>query len=222
MMSDTYVFSSRQMKTMLIGKGFRKIVGLNLDTELDYNMSTQALNELVKLGVLYTEDETFIMSEEVREIVTVLGEAEEFDIIHTKKENLSDICCYRTDKLMLVRNVQGNNDWYSFSFVSLEEFYDILLDDGYLPADNIDDLFYDDGLEDFEKSVVVDALSIIDETIPVLFSLDVSVKTDSHRYIRIMDYYFFRYIVVSDGKEVKRYAYSRKKFNEVFLLLMER
>ena len=223
MMSNTYIFSSRQLKTMLIGKGYKKVVGLNLATEkLDYKQSALALNELVKSGALYTEDETFFMSEDVREIITVLGKAEKFDIIRTKKANLADICCYRAHKLMIVRNIQANKDWYSISFLSLNDFYDTLLDDGYLPSDNVDGLFYDDELEEYENSVVFDPLSTIGESVPVLFSLDISVKTDSYRYMRVMDYYFFRYIVVSDGKEIKRYAYSREKFREVFLSLMER
>lgn len=223
MMKDTYIFSSRQLKTLLIGKGYKKIVGLNLKTdELGYNQSARALNKLVKTGAVYTEDETFLMSEDVREIITVLGNAEKFDVIRTKKDNLADICCYRAHKLMMVRNIQANKDWYSFSFLSLEDFYELLLDDGYLPDDNVDDLFYDDELEEFENPIVFDPLSAIGETVPVLFSLDISVNTDCHKYMRIMDYYFFRYIVVSDGEGEKRYAYSRKKFKEVFLPLMER
>lgn len=223
MTSDTYIFSSSQLKTMLIGSGYREIVGLNLATEkLDYNKFVVALNELVRSGALYTENEEFLMSENVREIITTLGQAKWFDLIRTKKTSLADICCYRTHRIMIVRNVQANKEWYSFSSISSEDFCNILLDDGYLPPDNAEDLFYDEDLEEFEDSFVFDPLSTIGEDIPVLFSLDISVNIDNHTYMRVIDYHFFRYIVLYDGKEMKRCAYSKDIFKKVFLSLMER
>lgn len=224
-MDDIYVFSDEQLKVLLSGCGFSRISGIKLySSEIDDNATIRTLNKLVLAGILFPTDGKFVLRDDIKSIITVLGNAENYDVIHSKFSILPDLCCYRGEKLLVCSSRNHNINQYDFYFADAEELFENLEGQGYFPAEPKEDLFYENSLEEFEKDKMISDNSDypLENSSSVIFSIELSLKDRSeYKYMKIIEYYFFIYILFYDGKNKKRFLYKAKKAKEIFKALME-
>ena len=67
MMEKIYSFTSDQLKVLLVGCGYNKVAGLNIDSAtLESEQALSSLNELSDVGFITSDSETFQVDSEIK------------------------------------------------------------------------------------------------------------------------------------------------------------
>lgn len=222
-MSEIFVFSKVQLKVLLKGSGYDSVMGLNLGNEpLDDNTVLNALNKLMRNGSITLEDNNYKASLQTEKIISTIGKAESCCFIHSNNTELPDMCCFFGDELLVCTSRSGDTTHFSFFFESLSGLTELISEDGYLPKGKSDIQMNEAELELFERSLPdIKATEKLDLFSAVCFSLEM-LGDKSEKYMRIINYYFYSYILFSDGKEKKRVDYSPEKAKEILVYIMEK
>ena len=223
MMSEIYIFSKAQLKVLLKGSGYNGVFGLNLGNEpLDDNTVLNALNTLLRNGSITLEDNNYKASLQTEKIISTLGKSESCCFIHSSNTELPDMCCFFGDELLVCTSRSGDSTHFSFFFESLSGLYELIYEDGYLPKGESDIQMNEAELELFEAGLSeIKPTEKLNPSSAACFSLEM-LGDKSEKYMRIINYYFYSYILYSDGKEKKRVEYSPEKAKEILVYIMEK
>ena len=223
-MDFNLAFSADQLLTLLLGCGYSTICGLNLGKKiLDNNTVLKNLNELVKFGFLKAGEECFILDDRASAIIHTIGKAENYNVILTKQAELPDICFYCGDEILVCTHSSFDNYRYSFCFVNTEDLFEKLCEEGYLPSFYDNELYNEDEALKFENSIEYATEEPLSQDSAIVFSLEISVKNDTcKKYMKVIEYYFFSYVLFYVNGEQKRCAYSKDNVKKILKDLMEK
>lgn len=218
-MAEIYTLSVTQMMVLLKGAGYDSVSGFTANSMvLDDESVIQALHKLSKSGLLTVSGDSFEMIPDVKEAVNRIGGADRMMILRTGAGDLPDKCVYPGEKLLVCTLRLSDRDHLSLCFMSPSELFDELADEGYLPQGGDDKLFSEDELIDYEKELFA-SLSrngALESSSSVLLSMDFIGGDQPAAYLRIIDYYFYHYILYFDGDKARREPYSLKAFKESY------
>ncbi len=222
-MGNIYVLSHNQLKVLLISCGFTYVKGITLeDSVVDDQMTINVLNDLMKNGLVENTGEAFCINDELREIIVALGSAEDFSVIRSSDRDLPDLFCYKNEKILICSSRGFNQNNYSLYFAENIELIETLENEGYLPNVLTTEYFDESKLEHFEKNLVYEPELPLDSQMSVKFAMEKALfSTEKHRYIRVIEYHLFTYILFYDGKDERRYLYTKDKLKEKILKLLE-
>lgn len=214
-MSMIYNFTQNQLKVLLKGIGYDRVVGLDISTQSLENESVlNALNELTRAGIISSNNERFEVVEPVKEIICGLGNSYGYIALHSNNKNLPDKCLFMLDKLLVCTSRVSDRTHISVEFIEYGDFFGDLCDEGYIPV-CISELSVDEEkLEEYEKELFeqMNPNEPLSFSSSIILSLDeLTVDEQLLRYFRVVDYYFYTYIVYNDGKSVIREIYSPDK-----------
>ena len=222
-MSEIFVFSKAQLKVLLKGSGYDSVMGLNLGNEpLDDITVLNVLNTLLRNGSISLEDNNYKASLQTEKIISTIGKSESCCFIHSNNTELPDMCCFFGDELLICTTRNGDANHFSFFFESLSGLYELISEDSYLPQGKSDIQMDEAELELFESSLTdIKASEKIDQSSAVCFSLEMP-GDKSEKYMRIINYYFYSYILYSDGEDKKRVEYSPETAKKILVYIMEK
>ncbi len=224
-MSTAINLTQNQLKVLLLGSGFVSVTGLTLnDDVVDEHILLNTLNELVKKGFLVPDDKSFIMNDELRKIIVKLGKSRNYNVIHSYDVFLPDLCCYGDEDILVCSLKKFNTDHYTMSFYSSSELFDKLNDEGYFPAQKEDFELNESELLLFEENFIpkINRNVMLDENLPIVFSLEFAPnEIIAQKYMRVIKYYFYDYILWSDGKKIERLLFNHENAKKIFSLLWE-
>ncbi len=219
-MGMIYSFSQNQLKVLLKGCGYSKVAGINIDSEsLDNSIVLTALNELTRAGVVLSSQERFLVVDSVRDIVCTLGKADEYIVLHSNDASLPDKCMFLSDKILVCSSRQKDSTHIQTEFFECGELFDELTDEGYFAIDTSDVQVEEKALEKFEQEIFegVDPNMPLNESSAVLFSMEeITSEGQLLRYMRVVAYYFYTYIVFYDGEQLVRDVYTGDSARKYF------
>lgn len=211
-MSESYIFSHNQLKVLVLGYGCSRIAGLKLNAAaLDNEAALAALNQLSNEGIITSDGKRFFASDKVKLIAQRLGASDMYIAVHTAKAALPDLCCYPGDCILVCNEGTGNGGRISLKLLSLEEFFELLYDEGYLPEDS-ENMPLDEKLESYEEAVHegYNPNAPINGEAHILFSFEVIDKCGvSRRYLRLIEYYYYNYILLCNEGRIDRFIFTR-------------
>lgn len=219
-MNNIYTFSQTQLKVLLKGSGYSSVVGLNIDDKaLDDLSVLNSLNELTKKGFIELKNGAFIMKDDIREMIVVLGNSRFYAAIHSRVDMLPDLCCFFGEKILVCSSRSMNEEYISLYFADITQLFEDLWDQGYFPEDNNSlPLDTEERLADYESSIFVQ-LSY-NAPLPDNSSVVLSAELPENKFIRVVEYYLYNYIVFCDGTLVRRRVYSVENIKGLFFELM--
>ncbi len=222
-MGNIYVLSHNQLKVLLLSCGFTYVKGITLDDSVvDDQMTINVLNDLMKNDLVENTGEAFYINDELREIIVTLGSAEEFSVIRSSDKDLPDLFCYKSEKLLICSSRGLNQNCYSLYFANNSQLLETLENEGYFPNVLASDYFDEAKSEHFEKHLVYEPELPLDSQMSVKFAMEKALfSTEKHRYIRVIEYHLFTYILFNDGENEHRYLYTKDKLKEKILKLLE-
>ena len=212
MMADNYIFSYNQLKALLAGYGYDCISGLALgNSVLDYQALTEALNKLLRDGMISSDGESFIGSDAAKRISERIGNALSYTLIHTKRNFLPDLCCYCGEDLLICSDSLCSVDCVSVRFSDFNDFYDSLRDEGYLPMNSEGIVPDEEDLNSFEEEVFKSYCpnQPINPDSAILFAAE-KIDCDGNilECVRVLEYYFCDYIRYLKGNQAERVLYD--------------
>ena len=223
-MPVNYIFSHNQLKVLLLGCGFSKIVGLNLDdSELDAETALEALNQLSNSGIISSDGNRFIGSKEAKLIAELLGMSDNYIAVHTSKETLPDLCCYTANKILICGSEPGYEKRIAIRLSNFDDFFSDLYDEGYFPEDSEHMVIDEEELKAFEKSLFenYDPNSPVNPDLHILFSAEEVDKNGSNqRFVRVIEYYFYNYILFFSKGKTERQICTLEALNAFLKRMM--
>lgn len=223
---ETYIFTKDQLRVLLSGCGYKQIIGINPGQQKLTNQEViNEINELVKMGILISDGEKFIMNDNVNNIIKQIGTANQYIAIHSRNSLLPDLCCYSGSKLLISSFDECNSNIIKFSQLDVNELADKLLSEGYFPSINESDFCIDDDeLINYENKVFRSLLSEtpLDENSSVILDIQFSKHLQKEdKWLRVVEYPLYNYIIINLGKSVSRVLFDEdnaKAFlNKLFL-----
>ena len=223
-MAENYIFSHNQLKALLLGCGYSGISGLSLD-DSDFNEATaiEALNQLSNRGLIVSDGNRFLGSKEAKLIAERLGACEAYTAVHTRKEALPDLCCYPDEDILICGSETGCNNRVAVRISCFDDFFADLCDEGYLPEDFEEIALNDEELEVFETQLFddYDPNCPVNPELPILFSAErIGRDGTVQGYARVIEYYFYNYILFFDEGEIERKLCVRNELKEYLKRLM--
>lgn len=224
-MSENYIFSYDQLKVLVLGYGCSRITGLKLNSAaLDNEAALIALNQLSNEGIITSDGKRFFASEQVKLIAQRLGASDIYIAVHTSKAALPDLCCYPGDSILVCNEETGSEGRIAVKFLSFEEFFENLYDEGYLPEDS-ENMPLEEKPETFENFILenYNPNAPIKAESNILFSVDVIDKSGvSRRYLRLIEYYYYNYILFCDNGRLERTIFTRNAVKKQLKRLMSK
>lgn len=224
MMTENYLFSYDQLKVLLLGCGYSKIVGLNLgNSDLNGETALDALNQLSNSKMIVSDGNRFLASKEAKLISKRLGMSDVYIAVHTTKETLPDLCCYPDENILICSSESGYKNRIAVRVSCFEDFFTDLCDEGYLPDDCENIELDDEELESFEVPLFVNYNTNypITPDLPILFSAElISPNGTSKGYLRVIEYYFYNYILFFSEGKIERKLCVRNQLKKYLKRLM--
>lgn len=212
-----YKFSVLELKTLLKGSGYHSLPGIDLgDEALENEAVMNTLNKMNNEKMIFSNGESFILCDDIREIIEVIGKSEEYFALHTLNDQLPDLCIYSSSDTLILVSQRGNPSFVIVETTDIPGLFDKLFNEGYLTFRDCFVLPSIGDLEEYEEELFLD----LDPNAPInkaslLFTIEKNdIKKNLLKYLRIVDYYFSTYISVYDGKVKTRYVYSKDKIKE--------
>ena len=210
-MEKGYVLSFAQLKMLASSQGFDGVVGLpECSAAINSEELPLLVNGLLGAGLVEATGNAFACSPAAAEIGRRIGGADSYIIFRSNKSSLPDFCCYPGEELMLCTPSVVQKDRSSVRFADFDELTSLLTDEGYCPNQSEILELNEQELEAFEKRSCDPESSV-----PLLadgsiaFSAErVSVDDEAARYVRIVSFYFYRYILECRFGEKIRKRYS--------------
>ncbi len=223
-MNEIYYFTQNQLKVLLKGSGYSVVSGIALNnTILDNSTVLNTLNELTNMKIIAIDGNSFCLNNEIREIVSSLGNALEYISVRSSNPYLPDKCCFNGGKILVCYSRSQNENYISAYFANADDLFLDFCDEGYFPKKDEDFPINEDELIEYESESVgsIQPDKPIASNSPMLFSAECAYKDGTvHKYVRIIDYYFYNYILYFDGTEVIREIYKRCTAKKYFERLM--
>ncbi len=224
MMFENYIFSHNQLKVLLLGCGYSHITGLWLnDLVLDNETVLMSLNRLSNDGMIISDGKKFFGSKMAKKIAERLGTSEFYIAVHTSNGSLPDLCCYPGEKILICSNQSRDENHISIRFSAFEDFFCDLCDEGYLPENDEKFKLDEEELENYEAKIFdhYESNSPINYGSPLLFTTELldSYGTN-HGYLRIIEYYFYNYILFCYDGKIKRQLCNRERIKAYLKRLM--
>ena len=222
-MAERYSLSVTQLMVLLKGAGYTTLSGFDTDNPaLDDAGVLRALNALMKSGVITAGGDSFEMNHEIKNAVGRIGGSDGFITLRTGNDRLPDRCIYPGDALLVCTLRSSDRGHLSLCHESVSELYEELTDEGYLPARRDEGLFDEEALIDYERELYrsLPKSRALTSSSCILLSLDVMNGDADAPYLRIIDYYFYHYLVFFDGERIRRAPYSPEGFKEWFERMM--
>ena len=220
MMERIYSFTYDQLKVLLLGCGYNKVAGLNIaNTTLENEQALNALNELSKSGFIFSDGESFEVDSEIKRIISCLGESSGYMVVHSNSLSLPDKCLFLSDKVLMCSSRNNDKTHICAQYIGYEDVFGSFLDEGYVPAQDSDFVLDEAELVEYEKEIFLDYRpnDALSSSSSVLFSVEeLSIDSQLLRYMRVVDYYFYTYIVYYDGENTTRELYSNENIKNYF------
>ena len=217
-MENTMVFSYTQLLMFAVLQGYEGIAGLpGFRTENNDEIILRELNALVKNGYLITEGNNFACTDQAVVIGEKLGNSGEYIAVHTVNNSVPDFTCYPGKNLMMCTPCRVSQDMAAVRFLSVDELCVLLRDEGYVP--DIDEALEPDDkkLELYETGYLYgfDPNRALDENGCVLFSAELTdIKGNGKGFVKVISYYFYKYILTFRDGEIKRSRLCAAAFDE--------
>lgn len=213
------ILSQNQIKVLLRGSGYYYVRGMTLDnTKIDDYTLIDALNSLVRQGMLKNSGDSFVMTGDIRKIITMLGQSSSFAAVRTRNIYLPDLCCYIGDEILACDLMKRRNKDVSFLLTNADCFIDELRDEGYFPSDEEPELFDEAELAEYDKSVITELTidNTLSEYSKIIFMTE---RTDCNprqkQCLAVIEYYLYSYILYFEGSKVCREPYTFMRLKEV-------
>ncbi len=226
-MTEGYIFTANQLKVLVKGSGYSRIVGLNLPSSpLDNQDIVEALGELMGSNMITSDGKRFLGTVISKKISVLLAASENYFAIHTYKDDIPDLCCFinngSTD--ILVCSAE-NKQLYSLKFLCVDELFNNLSGEGYFC--NKSEFFDIESktLEEYEKNIFsgYNPNNPLSSDCAVPFAIErIDLNGKSVSYLRIIDYYFFSYILFFDGNKTERTELNNDTLKSYFKRLVTR
>lgn len=211
-MDENLILTKDQLKTLLLGFGCNKCIGLGIDgSPVENEAAVRSLNSLSQMGLIVSDGKTFHGSEAAKKAAAALGASPRYLAVHTAKAALPDMCCYPSEVMLVCAVFPGDDNRVSMRFTSVPDFCADLSDEGYLPPVSESMAMDEEELEKFERRAFAkfDPNAPLDNGAPVLFSAElISAEGVSLGCLRVVEYYFYRYIFYSRDGKTERAPYD--------------
>lgn len=218
-MKKAYLLSQNELRVLLKGSGYLSVTGISLSqSKISDEVVLNTLNKLVNKGIISNSSNGFVMSDEVRKMITCLGASKSFFAIRSNIRSLTDLCCYIGDNILVCDMMKQRNNDIKMYMISYDEFIISLQDEGYLPVDEWEIPIDEDELEEYEKEFIQSQLLSVrlDEGSKISFSVTLSgYACDELRRIDIITYPLYSYIRFTANNNVSRWIYSFEKLATV-------
>lgn len=217
-MESTMVFSYTQLLMFAVLQGYEGVVGLpGFQAENKAEIILGELNTLVKNDFIKTEGNNFVCTEQAAEIGEKLGNSKGYIAVHTINNSVPDFTCYPGKSLMMCSPRRVSQDMAAIRFLSVNELFALLRDEGYAP--NVDEALNPDEneLEEYEAEYLygLDPNQPLDENGCVLFSAELTDNEGSSKgFVKVISYYFYKYILTFRDGELKRSRFCAAAFDE--------
>lgn len=217
-MENTMIFSYNELLMFAVLQGYDGVVGLpEFRSENNTKKLLKQLNTLVKNGFLRTDGDNFVCTGQATEIGEKLGNSKQYIAVHTVNNSVSDFSCYPGKSLMMCIPRRVSPDTASVRFLSVDELCNILRDESYIP-DTAEAIEPDDKkLEQYETEYLdgLNSNQPLDENGYVLFSAELTDnKGNIKGFVKVISYYFYKYILVLHNGELKRSRYFDTAFDK--------
>lgn len=222
-MAELYSLSLTQLAVLLKGAGYSTLSGFDTETPvLDDSKVIHALHTLSRSGFITTEDDGFGMIPAMRIAAERIGNSNGFLTLRSGDARLPDRCVYSGSPLLVCTLRPTDRQHISLCLETAGELFEDLIDEGYLPRKSDERLYDEEELIAYEKTLFPsNGDSALQPDSRVLLSLDVlNADKQAAPYARIIDYYFYYYILYFDGTEVSRAPYSPSAFKEYYERMM--
>lgn len=223
-MEINYLLSSAQVKSLLVGMGYRRTVGLKIDDAIvDDQMMISSLNQLTNEGLINSDGENFSLQNDLRDIINQLGNATCFMGIRSKKKSLPDLCVFPGNKLLLCEQEKSSGVNFKFGFCSRNNLFKRFCEEGYFPEFENCGSIDEDELEVFENEYLnlCDDLDPICEDSRESLFLFYTHLNENRRCFKVINYFMYRYILLSDGEKNLRYLFTRENVEMLLLKFLE-
>ena len=210
---SAYILTQNQLRVLLSGIGCSRITGLELNNEsLDNSAVLNVLNDLSKAGFIVSSEDSFIIKDKIKSMLSVIASAEKSIIIRTTSTELPDICCYGDRQMVVCNYSTTNNESIILDFADSEKLFKRISDEGYYPETKCEALVPEQKLLEFfeaSKSINFDVSAPISKNSELLFSAaKVNDKGEVLASVNIIDYYFYPYLLCLRDGEVLREKFS--------------
>lgn len=212
MMSRLFSLSQNQLKVLLAGRGYRRLMSIGYDTaELDNSTVLNTLGELTKYGLLTTNGDSFVMLPELKKLIDGIGGAEYCYTVSSRITALSDKCVFAGEAPVCCTVRAADRGHTTLSECTWDSFADALFDEGYLPPTCYETLPDDDlpGFEAGMRSISDNRMLSADS--PVILSVESDGGSRLSR-LRVIDHYLTKYILYESRESTERVPYSPESF----------
>lgn len=219
------ILTDSQLGLLLVSRGYDGAAGLALGggDRTPVGMLS-AVNGLASLGLVRQEGERFVCTQRATQIADRIGAAQRYIAVHTARQGLPDLCCFGTETLLVCAPQLTAGDKKSVRQTSVGELIALLRDDGYFPQETERFEPEEEALKRFEKErfSALDPNSPVDRESDILFSAECMDKNGClHACVRVMEYYFYRYLYCLSAGETQRKHYSPQALADCLKGLMK-
>ncbi len=138
MLSDNVcIFSDAEIILMACTLGYKNITGFDFcPDKIEELRAINILNSLVNKEIYKNEDRLFVLQQPYRKMISRMCTAENIVSIHYSNENMSDLCCYIDDDILVCKRTDFD-DRVKLRFVDTEGLWEEFI------GRYIKDLMYD-------------------------------------------------------------------------------
>lgn len=222
-MKKSYIFNDEQLKLLLKGLGYDTVLALNLGGHSMDNETVLAnLNQLMKNGVIMPDTKSFIVLDEIKSIINIIGSAKSCLIVRSSDKELPNICLFydgNTFAASVRCGISGGR--HSVCQTEIDGFIKRLLEEGYFSEDTTDIEIEDNELEPFEYNKL-DSEKYSEIQNPVILSVDCLSKANgSIKKLYLIRFYFYDYILYFNGADKTRLSLNSVSLKKMLLKLLE-
>ena len=208
MMSRLFTLSQKQLKVLLAGRGYHRLMSIGYDTaELDNNTVLNTLNELTVFGFLTAEENSFVMLPELKKLIDCIGKAKCCYTVSSRIATLPDKCIFAGETPVCCTVRAADSGHTTLSACTWDAFVESLFDEGYLPP-SCYEMLPDADLSDYEAEIKpVSRNRILSTDSPVILSIE-SDGGRSFCRLQVIDHYLTKYILYESRDNTERKPYS--------------
>ena len=223
MMGKVFTLSQSQLKVLLAGRGFGSAMGVLLDdSPLDNETVVGALNSMVKIGLLSPSGGEFTADPELRAMTDVIGSADRCLYILSVNPALPDKCVFNGAETVCCTVRPSDSGHIAMEAVTADGIAAQLYDEGYLTETEYKLLPPPDKAKKFEDDAFahIELRGALTYDAPVVLSIE-QAGAGQGAWMRVLDYYYCKYIAVFDGKDVLRLPYNRSNITQCVKKMIE-
>ena len=224
MMGKVFTLSQSQLKVLLAGRGFGSAMGILLDdSPLDNETVVGALNSMVKNGLLIPSGDEFTADPELRVMTDTVGSADRCLYILSVNPALPDKCIFTGSETVCCTVRPSDVGHIAMEAVTADGIAAQLYDEGYLTETEYKLLPPPDKAKKYEDDAFsrIGMNGALTYDAPVVLSIEPAGGGEPQRWMRVLDYYYCKYIAVYDGKDTLRLPYNRSNIMQYVKKMIE-